>query len=255
MKAQQRTETDSLVPQRTSRRAILGLALGGLALLAGLEVTAAKPKRRLKNKAKQGGKAKSNAKLSASAKRRQPRKPKFKTVTRVFTNASPISISATREAANPFPSKLNVAGFKQGKLLDLNVTLSGFSHTYPGDVDVLLVAPNGSSAVIFSDLGGSTDVSNLTFVLDDQTGAILPPLGQQLGSGTFKPTNEDLADTFPSPAPYSTSNTALATFNGINPNGSWRLFVADDFSTADGGSLDGGSFAGWSLTIKARVRV
>ena len=245
MKAQQRTETDSLVPQRTSRRAILGLALGGLALLAGLEVTAAKPKRRVKSKAKPKGKLEASRRRKPKPKRR----PKFRVITRTFSNASPITISATTGAASQYPSELNVAGFKQGKLLDLNVTLSGFSHTFPDDVDVLLVAPNGASAVIFSDLGGGTDVSNLTFVLDDQAGAILPP-ESLLGSGTFKPTNDGLADTFPPPA-VSTSNTALATFNGLNPNGSWRLFVADDFATADGGSFAGG----WSLTIKARVRV
>jgi subtilisin-like proprotein convertase family protein len=217
----------------------------GLALLAGVELAAANPTRPRKRKAAPKGQ------FRASAKRRPRRKPKrrFKVITRTFTNASPIWISATTGAASPYPSELNVAGLKQGKLLDLNVTLRGFSHTFPEDVDILLVAPNGASAVIFSDLGGGTDVSNLTFVLDNQAAAILPP-ESLLGSGAFKPTNDGLTDTFPAPA-VSTSNSALATFNGINPNGLWRLYVADDFTTADGGGIAGG----WSLRIRARVRV
>ena len=223
-----------------SRRRLLGLITGGgLALLAGVELAAAKPKRPRKRKAAPKGQFRATAK----------RKPRFKVITRTFTNASPIWISATTGAASSYPSELNVAGLKRGKLLDLNVTLRGFSHTFPDDVDILLMAPNGASAVVFSDLGGGTDVSNLTFVLDNQAAAILPP-ESLLGSGTFKPTNDGLTDTFPAPA-VSTSNSALTTFNGINPNGLWRLYVADDVTTADGGGFAGG----WSLRIRARVRV
>jgi subtilisin-like proprotein convertase family protein len=248
MDAKHRAEIESVETSRPSRRAFLGLALGGLAVLAGIEVTAAKPKHRLKKQAKKG-KLKSKGKLSASAKRRAPRRPKFKTVTKTFSNGSPITISATTGAASPFPSEIKVAGFKQGKLLDVNVTLSGLSHTFPEDLDIQLESPNLRRAVIMSDVGDGTDVSNLTLTLDDQAAALLPP-NSVLGSGTFKPTNDGLVDAFPPPAAPS-SDSALSTFNGINPNGSWKLYVVDDFATADGGSFAGG----WSLTLKARVRV
>ena len=242
MYPQHHTERDLTEPNRSSRRAFFGLTLGGLAVLAGFEATVAKPKRKLKSKAKPGGKLKSNAK------RKGPRRPKFKTVTRTFSNATPISIPNTAGPANPFPSEIKVAGLKQGRLLDVNVTLSGFSHTYPEDVDVQLESPNLRRAVIMSDVGNSEDVSNLTIKLDDQAAAFLPP-NSLLGSGTFRPTNDGLVDNFPPPAAPS-SDVALSTFKGINPNGSWKLYVVDDSSP------DGGSFAGgWSLQIKARVRV
>ncbi len=242
MDPQLHAERNLTESNRSSRRAFFGLALGGLAVLAGFQAADAKPKRRLKSKAKSGGKLKSNAK------RKGPRRPKFKTVTRTFSNATPITIPSTGIPANPFPSEIKVAGLKQGRLLDVNVTLSGFSHTFPDDVDVQLESPNLRRAVILSDVGSSDDVSNLTIKLDDQAAAFLPP-NSLLGSGTFRPTNDGLVDNFPPPAAPS-SDVALSTFKGINPNGSWRLYVVDDSSP------DGGSFAGgWSLQIKARVRV
>jgi subtilisin-like proprotein convertase family protein len=241
-------DRESIEPSRPSRRAILGLALGGLAVLAGLETSAAKPKRRLKSQAKPN-KGKKQDKLSANAKRRRPRRPKFKVLTRTFSNATPIVIPNNNDGiSNPYPSEIKVTGFRQAKVLDVNVTLHNFSHTYPEDVNVLLESPNFRRAVIFSDVGNEVDATNLTFVLDDQASAILPP-NSPLGSGTFKPTNDGLVDEFPAPAAPS-SNVALSTFNNINPNGLWKVYVYDDASP------DGGSFAGgWSLTLKVRARV
>jgi hypothetical protein len=43
---------------------------------------------------------------------------------------------------------------------------------------------------------------------------------------------------------------ALTTFNNINPNGLWKLYVIDD-AAVDGGSIAGG----WSLQLKVRTRV
>ena len=38
----------------------------------------------------------------------------------------------------------------------MTVDLNGVSHTWPDDIDVLLVAPSGESLVLMSDTGGST---------------------------------------------------------------------------------------------------
>jgi hypothetical protein len=46
------------------------------------------------------------------------------------------------------------------------------------------------------------------------------------------------------PAPAPPHGTTLSVFNGVNPNGAWRLFVVDD-AGADVGSIAGG----WSLNI------
>jgi hypothetical protein len=231
---------DHSVPSRRSRRAVLGLALGATlgAAPIGLAATA-KPQAK-----RPGGSGK-------PARRR--RKPRYKVVTRTFRNLAPIVINDD-EPATPYPALLTVAGLRRGKLLDLNVTLHGFTQTTPRDVDLLLVGPNGRSAVIMSDVGDDVindEVTNLTLVLDDQAPLLLPAT-ERLVSGSFRPQNVavmgDEADPFPAPASF-TPNVTLSTFTGINPNGTWRLFVVDDV----GG--DEGSLAGWSLTIKARVRV
>ncbi len=178
---------------------------------------------------------------------------RYRTVTKTFNNFSGITINATTGAVSPYPSLIGAGGFKRGKILDVNVTLRGFSHTYPDDVDVLLVSPRGHNAIIMSDVGGSADVSNITLGLDDEAANSLPGTAQ-LVSGTFKPTNVnhplDSVDSFPSPAPAPSGAVLLSTFDSSNPNGTWSLYVVDDFSGGDVGQFA----SGWSLQIKARVR-
>jgi Ca2+-binding RTX toxin-like protein len=71
------------------------------------------------------------------------------------------------------------------------------------------------------------------------------PDGSQITSGTYRPTDYQVGDTFPTPAPAGPYGTALSAFNGTNPNGAWQLFVQDDTGW-DSGSIAGG----WSLTIQ-----
>ena len=55
-------------------------------------------------------------------------------------------------------------------------------------------------------------------------------------------------DDFPDPAPEFGSAYRLSTFNGVEPSGSWKLFVRSD--GPDAGSLTGG----WGLTIEVKKR-
>ena len=64
-----------------------------------------------------------------------------------------------------------------------------------------------------------------------------------LVSGTFKPTNIGAGDVFPVPAPAPTGGSALSVFTGTNPNGTWNLWVDDQFAP------DGGSLSGWCLNV------
>jgi subtilisin-like proprotein convertase family protein len=152
-------------------------------------------------------------------------------------------------SANPYPSVINVASPTNG-ITDVNVSLTGLSHTYPSDIDLLLVGPTGLSTVLVSDAGGSTDISGVNLTLDDEATASLPDSGG-LASGTFKPTNindpfdypDEVAAPAPGPASWSGS---LSVFDGTNPNGQWRLFAVDDVGT-DTGTIAGG----WSLQISA----
>ncbi len=51
-------------------------------------------------------------------------------------------------------------------------------------------------------------------------------------------------DTFPAPAPAAPYGSLLSVYNGVNPNGMWRLYVVDD-QGLDIGNINGG----WTLRI------
>jgi subtilisin-like proprotein convertase family protein len=159
-----------------------------------------------------------------------------------FANAASITIP-TSGNASPYPSTVNVAVLA-GTISDVNVSLFGFTHTFPDDVDVLLVGPAGQKLLLFSDVGGSNSVTSVNLVLDDSAAGSLSNSGQ-LSSGTYKPTNFGSgSDTFGSPAPASPYSAALSALNGTNPNGTWSLYVVDD-NSSDSGAFSGG----WALTF------
>ncbi|MFL6277533.1 MAG: C25 family cysteine peptidase [Blastocatellia bacterium] len=165
----------------------------------------------------------------------------------VFTNSGPITINdggSPPTTATPYPSTINVSGLS-GNVAIVTVTLTNLSHSFPDDIDILLVGPTGANALILSDVGGGTAASNVTLTLSDNAGGTLPDNGP-LMSGTFKPTNigTGAGDNFPSPAPVPTGNALLSTFNGTDPNGTWKLYVVDD-NTSNAGTIAGG----WSLNI------
>ena len=123
--------------------------------------------------------------------------------------------------ATPYPSTCEVSG-RTGVVTEVRMSLDGLSHTYPDDIDVLLVGPGGQNALVVSDVGGSTDVSHLTIGLDDAAGSPLPD-SEPLVSGVFQPTNFGAGDVFPAPAPTPSGGSPLSVFKGTNPNGPWSL--------------------------------
>ncbi len=178
-------------------------------------------------------------------------------VTRTFTNAGVIAVPAgapgeTKGSANPSPAVIDVSGFANGAITDINLTLHDFSHGKPQDVDILLVAEQfpGQNALVMSDVGSTTEVARLTLTLDDQAAAPLSVNGP-LVSGSFQPLDNDAEvtlDAFPGHTPSGDSR--LSQFNGGNPNGLWQIHIVDD-RVAGTGQLAGG----WSLEITAEADV
>ena len=176
------------------------------------------------------------------------------TTTSTFSNSTSIIIPATGTGAatgapsNPYPSVVGVAGVT-GTVTKVTVTLSNFNHTFPSDVDALLVGPGGQKFIILSDTMGGTDAVNVTLTLDDNA---INPLPTAPASGTFRPTNIGTGDLFPAPAPAAPYQSAApagtatfaSVFNGLDPNGMWSLYVVDD-AGVDVGNIAGG----WSLSI------
>jgi hypothetical protein len=157
-----------------------------------------------------------------------------------FSNTGAITIPVSGNAS-PYPSAIAVSGLT-GNVTKVTATLTNFSHEFPSDVDVVLVGPGGQYVILMSDAGGTVAVTNRVLTFDDAAASTVP---SGAGSGTYKPTNTAGPDTFPSPGPGAITqiNPVLSTFNSLNPNGTWNLYVVDDATP------DGGSIAGWSITI------
>lgn len=106
----------------------------------------------------------------------------------------------------------------------------GIAHTYDADLDLHLIAPDGTAVELSTDNGSSGDNYGSTCDLQQQTTfddaaplsitAVVAPF-----IGVFKPEG------------------ALSSFNGKNGNGTWKLQVSDD---APG---DTGTLMCWSLIV------
>lgn len=174
-----------------------------------------------------------------------------------FSNATPIAIPGTGTGAltgapaSPYSSDINVTGLT-GKIASIAVGLKGINHTFPSDIDVLLVSPTGQQMILMSDVNQRRSIAaNVNLTLVDTAANLLPGV-ISIVSGTFKPSNYGVGDAFPAPAPAapyqspapSGSATLNGTFGGQDPNGTWQLYVVDDFD-GDIGNFSGG----WELTI------
>ncbi len=158
-------------------------------------------------------------------------------------NTGNLPIPAVGKAI-PYPSTNTVFGIT-GLVEKVTVTFSGFSHTYPEDLDILLVGPSGQSVVLMSGAGGSQHATNVTITFDDNSSMPLPDQSQ-IQSGTYKPSWYIPALGLESPAPPPPYGDTLSVFNGTSPNGDWKLYIYD-VEDGDEGNLS----SGWRLHIMA----
>jgi hypothetical protein len=169
-------------------------------------------------------------------------------ISTTWANESPVYISAGGPAS-PYPSTIDVSGMT-GAVGSLRVGLHGLTHAFPDDLDLLLVTPNGRGAVLMSDAGGGGRIQGIDLTFDDRASAALPDGGQMV-SGEYRLANyEGTSDDFTEFAPAGPYFTTLGDLSGVDPNGTWTLYVIDDFF------LDGGVLSdGWSLSIETTVPV
>jgi subtilisin-like proprotein convertase family protein len=136
--------------------------------------------------------------------------------------------------ASPYPQNIVKSGIV-GKVTDVNVSFTGLSHTFPDDLDVLLVGPQGQKVMLMSDACGSGDINNFLYTFDDEAsqpqtdGGTCFPIGVQ-------PVDYQPGENLPAPAPAGPYGTSLSVFDMVSPNGTWQLFINDDAS-ADSGYL------------------
>lgn len=101
-------------------------------------------------------------------------------------------------------------------------------HTFAGDLDIVLRAPNGQTRDICSDNGGTSASGILTFFIDGQTSVTSP---------TF----------FPPFSPFAGPEVAMGNMGSSPTNGAWILEITDDASG------DTGVLLGWGIRLNGAV--
>ncbi len=136
--------------------------------------------------------------------------------------------------ASVYPLTVPVAGVG-GAITSVAIRLEDVTHTFPADLDILLVGPGGQRVMLMSDAGYTTDLFAVDLTFTD--GAPLLTTGP-IVEGIYAPTDLEPGETFPAPAPRGPYGTALSVFNGLDPNGAWQLYVIDD-AAGPTGSIGG----------------
>ncbi len=105
-------------------------------------------------------------------------------------------------------------------------TTVGLDHTFTADLQITLISPDGTHALIINRVGNSGNNFAQT-VLDDSASISIQSVtsGQAPYNGTWQP------------------NEPLSTFNGLAPNGLWQLEVQDVDEE------DSGNIRLWSLIL------
>jgi uncharacterized repeat protein (TIGR01451 family) len=163
-----------------------------------------------------------------------------------YTNAAALPVADATAAGpglgNPYPSTIFVTGLTSA-VYKVTARLNNLSHPFSKDFDVLLVGPQGQSALLMSDTGAGA-LNNVTLHFDDAADVALPSTGV-IGTGSYRPSNYGAgADVFPGSAPAGPYANALSAFNGTDPNGLWSLYVVDG-TIGGNGAIAGG----WQLTL------
>ncbi len=172
----------------------------------------------------------------------------FTTANILTACGGPVTLNDSAAAA-PYPSVATVA-LGAGAIVSVELTLGGFTHTFPDDLDMLLVSPGGQKMIFMSDAGGGGDITGLGLTLADSAATLLSDAGP-LAAGTFRPSDVTSGDAFAAPAPagpYSSAApvgtaTFLSTFGAGVVNGNWKLYIVDD------AGQDTGTLAQWCLNI------
>ena len=77
---------------------------------------------------------------------------KFKTITKTISNTAPISVpgAGTSGPGSAYPATIDVTAFgkfQKAQIKDVNLTLLNLTHTFPDNVDVMLVLGNRQATI------------------------------------------------------------------------------------------------------------
>lgn len=150
----------------------------------------------------------------------------------------------------PYPLAQTVSGMS-GPITDVNVLVSGITHGWADDLDVLLKSPSGKTVLLMSDACGGKNMNSIDWLFDDGAPVGLSDsTSADCDAFAVRPSNfEGASDTFPS-GPVAPFGSTLSVFNGDDANGVWQLYIYDDVG------IDGGFFEdGYQLQITTQPPV
>jgi secreted trypsin-like serine protease len=136
--------------------------------------------------------------------------------------------------AATYPLAMDVQGF-EGTVSTVSLRL-GLTHSRASDLDIRLVAPDGTTITVLSDAGGDERFDQTEVLVLQTAGARGPgaAVGTIVGPTDHEPDPQWLSE----PAPAD-----LGALAGIDPNGRWELLVADDQQGAMG------RLSSWTLVL------
>jgi len=164
----------------------------------------------------------------------------------VFNSSAAISIPDSGRAT-PYPSTLLVSNLS-GSVTNVSVTLNNLTHSYPGDLKIALVGPGGQTVVLTTNLGGANGVTNVTLTFNGTNTTPLPAFSA-VTNGVYEVCGCG-SDLTLAGFPVPTSNVGMEAFSGVDPEGTWSLYVYDA-KAGDKGAIAGG----WTLTLDVVANV
>ena len=120
----------------------------------------------------------------------------------------------------------------------VNIAIT-LQHTYPDDLQIVLQSPAGTAVVLMSNAGGSTDLAapGVVLTFDDLNTTPIPDT-TAVTTGNYKVGSiYGAAPSLPAPAPAPPYATSFSAFHGEAIRGIWKLWVFDDYTPLDSGSI------------------
>jgi trypsin len=140
---------------------------------------------------------------------------------------------ATAGKAGRYPSVIDVD--LDGPVTTVAVELRGLTHERASDLDIWLEAPDGTVITLLSDVGGTSAIDDLDLLVDAG--------GPAVGGGALplrmRPSDEEADEQRKDGQPPA----SFDDLSGVDADGEWQLFVADDTAGATG------VLEGWSLIV------
>ena len=137
-------------------------------------------------------------------------------------------LSASPSPSSPTPSSILVSGLPKGTT-DVNLVLNDLSG-YFGYTELVLESPSGRRAHVLSDSMDDGALTAVDLVLDDEARLPIPRSNMPL-PGAYRPRNYDNDDQNEWVGGGETIDmaAALSVFDGADPNGTWKLYVHQEY--------------------------